>query len=343
MQKKILKYVGFAGIIGAIVYLVVVLYPRVYDVPVFESRPATQYWKLTNGSSIGYTVISKRMDKKPYPVLYLHGGPGGHITDEHIEALRPIADLGYRVYLYDQIGSGHSDRLSDISEYSVQRHMDDIKAIMQKLKAKKVILIGQSWGAVLATLFAAEHPDLVQAMVLTSPGPIFPVNTALATLVPPDSIRLKEPVYSNADGNRQANNLRTKAMKFMANILGVKLVPDAEADQFMTFLNEQVDGSTVCDTSKILPAAAGSGYYASVMTFKSLLAIKDPREKIRQLQIPVLVMKGECDNQKWGYTNEYLQLLHQSQFVFVPGAGHAIAVEQPKLYISSILKFLAEH
>jgi proline iminopeptidase len=342
MQKKILKFVVVAGVIGAIIYLVVVLYPRVYDVPVFESRPATQYWKMADGSTIGYTVISKRMDKKPYPVLFLHGGPGAHITDAHIEALRPIADLGYRVYLYDQTGSGHSDRLSDISQYSVQRHMDDIKAIMQKLKTQKVILIGQSWGAVLATMFAAEHPDLVHAMVLTSPGPIFPVNPALATLVPPDSIRLKEPVYFNADGNRKANHLRTKAMKFMATTLGLKLVPDAEADQFMTFLNEQVDRSTVCDTSKILPASAGSGYYTSVMTFKSLLAIKDPREKIRKLQMPVLVMKGECDNQKWGYTNEYLQLLHQSQFVCIPGAGHAIAVEQPELYIRSIMMFLAE-
>lgn len=342
VRHKKLRYIVFLVAVALVVLMVVVLVPKEYAGPVFEPRPATQYWKMDNGSSIGYTVISKRMEKKPYPVLYLHGGPGGHITNGDIDALRPLADLGYRVYLYDQIGSGHSDRLAKIGEYSVQRHMNDLRGIIKKLGASKVILIGQSWGAILATLFAAEHPELVHRMVLTSPGPIYPVQSQLASLPPPDSIRLKEPVYSNVMGNRQANNWRTKAMKMMATAFHVKLASDKEADQFVTFLNQQVNRSTVCDTSRVLGAEAGSGYYASVMTFTSLLEVKDPRPKIRKLETRVLVMKGECDNQKWGYTQEYLQLFRHSQFQLVPGAGHFIDVERPKEYTDAIMAFLKE-
>lgn len=340
MQHKKFRFIIFLVVVLAVVLMVVVLKPREYVGPVFEPRPATQYWKMDNGSSIGYTVISKRMEKRPYPVLYLHGGPGGQVTNGDIEALSPLADLGYRVYLYDQIGSGHSDRLEDIGEYTVQRHIEDLRGIIKKLGSPKVILIGQSWGAILATLFAAEHPELVDRMVLTSPGPIYPVQLQLESLPAPDSLRLKDPVYSNAMGNRQANNWRTKAMKMMATAFHVKLASDQEADQFITFLNQQVNRSAVCDTSLVLEAKAGSGYYASVATFKSLLDIEDRRAKIRALETPVLVMKGECDNQKWGYTQEYLQLFKNSTLKMVPGAGHFIDVERPKEYTEAMMDFL---
>jgi proline iminopeptidase len=89
-----------------------------------------------------------------------------------------------------------------------------------------------------------------------------------------------------------------------------------------------------------LPEEAGDGFYASVMTYKSLTEIKDPRSKIKNLTIPVLILKGECDNQKWGFTDEYLQLFKNHQLVVVPNAGHFISVEQPALYMNAIQQFL---
>ena len=334
------KLIVFLAVAASVVLLWVVLKPRDYPVPSFEPRPRTQYWKLSNGSSIGYTVISKRMEKKPYPVIYLHGGPGGHIRNGHIQALAPLADSGFRVYLYDQIGSGHSDRLDHIDEYTVQRHLDDLLEIVRKLKASKVILVGQSWGAVMASLFAAQHPELVHRIILTSPGPIFPLHAQLANLPVPDSIHLTPPVYSNEMGNQLAANWRTKAMKWMAIHAGLKLASDKEADQFAGYLSQLVNRSVVCDTARILPADAGSGYYVSIKTSQSLLEMTDPRPKLRAVQAPVLVMKGTCDNQKWGYTKEYLELLPHSELKIIPGAGHAIEIEQPGIYIQTIVDFL---
>jgi pimeloyl-ACP methyl ester carboxylesterase len=50
-------------------------------------------------------------------------------------------------------------------------------------------------------------------------------------------------------------------------------------------------------------------------------------------------MKGQCDNQKWGFTNEYLQLFRNHQLNIIPNAGHFISVEQPELYQKIIRKF----
>jgi proline iminopeptidase len=107
-------------------------------------------------------------------------------------------------------------------------------------------------------------------------------------------------------------------------------------------LNYEVDRSTVCDTSNILKEDAGSGFYASVMTFNSLTKVSDPRPKLKTLKTPVLVIKGQCDNQRWGFTNEYLQLFQNSELTIIPNAGHFIYVEQPKLYIKTIGHFLSK-
>ena len=51
-------------------------------------------------------------------------------------------------------------------------------------------------------------------------------------------------------------------------------------------------------------------------------------------------MKGECDNQKWGFTNEYKELFQNSELVIIPNAGHFISVEQPELYSKTMQHFL---
>jgi len=131
-------------------------------------------------------------------------------------------------------------------------------------------------------------------------------------------------------------------MSFFATTLGKKLASDKEADDFATYLNYEVNKSCVCDTSNVLKKEAGSGYYAQIMTYLDLTKIKDPRNKFKNLDTKVLVLKGQCDNQKWGFTNEYLQLFKNSKLIVIPAAGHFIYVEQPALYIKTIQDFLSE-
>ena len=129
-------------------------------------------------------------------------------------------------------------------------------------------------------------------------------------------------------------------MAYLATAFGIKLASDEEADQFSTFRNNEVNKSVVCDTTKFPPNSGGSGFYVLERTMLSLSDLEDPRLKIKAIQCPVLVMKGQCDNQKWGYTKEYLDLFPHSQLRIIPNAGHAIAFEQPELYLKVIREFL---
>jgi proline iminopeptidase len=131
-------------------------------------------------------------------------------------------------------------------------------------------------------------------------------------------------------------------MSFCATQWGIKLASDKEADDFGAYLTYEVNRSTVFDTSKIreMHQIPGAGFYCQVMTMRSLGHVKDPRPAIKGSPIPILVMKGQADNQRWGYTHEYLDIFPNHRLAIIPHAGHFIYAEQPELYIRSIKDFL---
>ena len=340
MRTKIFLCIKYALLLSLVAYLLAVFMPRSYDVPQMQQRNGTQYWVLQTGSRIAYTLVSAKEMKKPFPIIYLQGGPGGFISNRNIEMLAPLSADGYDVYLYDQIGSGLSDRLPNIKDYTAERHKIDLEEIIHKIGATQVILIGQSWGASLAALFIADNPEKVESVVFTGPGSILPMREELISANPPDSLNLRKPPYSNMEANDKSKNIRTVAVSFWAKSFGHKLASDKEADDYQTYLNHELNKATVCDTSKALKTEGGGGFYAQIMTVKSFNEIKDPRLGLKGSKIPVLIMRGQCDNQPWGFVNEYLELFPNHQLKIIPGAGHSISVEQPELYLKVIREFL---
>lgn len=342
MNKTFRKAFTFIVLVTSIVFLLLVFLPRTYDVPKYQPSATTQYWKLSTGSIIGYHFFKGKGARKPYPLIFLNGGPGAAMSDEYIMLRSKLADDGYDVYLYDQVGSGASARFKNIHAYNPERHRADLAAIIQQIGAQKVILIGHSWGAVLAVIYAAEFPSTIHQIIFSCPGPIYPVRKELLDVKTPDSLDLKAPIFTNAAGNRKVNTIRSKAMAYFATHFGWKIATDQEADAFETVLDYEVNKSTVMDTAKIAPPQPGGGFYAAIMTYHHLLSIPDPRLKLLHSSIPILVVKAQYDNQPWGFTNEYLELFSNHQLVVIPNAGHAISIEQPALYLKTIRGFLGK-
>ncbi len=342
MQKKIIK--GFTiSMIAAIAFLLLLIFvPRSYPVPVAIERGNTQYWELSTGSRIGYTHLSAKGEKQPHPVIYLHGGPGGPIYDSNINILSALAEDGFDVYLYDQVGCGWSERLENIEEYTASRHVDDLLAIIKKIGAEKVILIGQSWGAVLATLFMADHQELVEKAIFTSPGPIMPVHKKVERIKAPEALHLRNPTFTNKQGREKIYHTRARVVEFLARAFNWKLASDKEMDQFVAVLNHEMSKSTLCDSSLIGPVDVGAGYYGMIKTVQSFDQLPDPRPRLSDCTAPILILRGQCDGIKWGYIVEYYTYFKNTKVEIVPDAGHAIYREQPDLYLGHIRSFLCE-
>ena len=76
------------------------------------------------------------------------------------------------------------------------------------------------------------------------------------------------------------------------------------------------------------------------MTFKGLHYIQDPCPKLKNSDIPILVIQAQYDNQKWGFTKEYGEIFKNDKLHVIPNSGHAISIEMPGFYVKSIEEFL---
>lgn len=342
-NKKVARIIRWTFLTLFIVFLYTVFWPRHYNVQSGKKQIISTFWQLSTGSVIGYTYLSSTSkERQAYPVIYLHGGPGGAVSRRVIDDLKPLNDDGFDLYFYDQVGSGSSGRLTDISGYTVQRHADDLDEIITKINSDKVILIGQSWGSVLAAVYLSKHPEKIAKIIFTSPGPIYPINNAEINIPAPDSFGLRAPLYTNKAATESSTNTRIKAITFFATRFGTKIASDKEVDEYADFLDSKAYKSALCDTSINLADRGGNGFFASILTYKSIILMKDFREIIKGINLPVLILKGQCDNQPWGATNEYLNLFPNHKFVLIPNAGHFINVEQHEVYIREIKTFLLQ-
>jgi haloalkane dehalogenase len=91
-------------------------------------------------------------------VLMLHGEPSWAYL--YRKMIDPVVAAGYRVIAPDLIGFGKSDKPTERSDYTYQRHLDWIRQVIIQLNLKDITLVCQDWGGLLGLRLVAEHPDL---------------------------------------------------------------------------------------------------------------------------------------------------------------------------------------
>jgi proline iminopeptidase len=104
-------------------------------------------------------------------IVVVHGGPGSDYR-AMLNCSRFSAD-GFYVVFYDQRGSGLSKRHPREAFSTVQIFIDDLDAVIRHYRQRpdqKVILMGLSWGAMLATAYVNEYPSAISGVVLMEPG-----------------------------------------------------------------------------------------------------------------------------------------------------------------------------
>jgi proline iminopeptidase len=100
---------------------------------------------------------------KGYPVVFLHGGPGGGTNSDQRRFFDPKQ---YRIILFDQRGCGQSVPFAELRENTTWDLVADIEKLRQHLKIEQWHVFGGSWGSTLALAYAITHPSKVSALAL---------------------------------------------------------------------------------------------------------------------------------------------------------------------------------
>ena len=148
--------------------------------------PVVRTITLPTGVTLEY---AEQGNRDGVPVVLLHG-----YTDsrQSWNLVLPRIPPRYRVFAISQRGHGGSSK--PVDAYRIANFAGDVAAFLDANKIDRAIIVGHSMGSMVAQQFAIDHPDRVQALVLTGAfytRPNHPVlvdfwNQAISTL--PDQV-----------------------------------------------------------------------------------------------------------------------------------------------------------
>ena len=250
-------------------------------------------------------------------------GSGPHVTLLHSVGLStregwrnqiPVLSRQYAVLTYDIRGLGESERGSE--PLGVQTFVKDLEALLAGLEIEETVLIGASVGGSIGQAFTAEHPEIVQGLILVS-------------------TTCKLPAESAAISRERNQRIRNEGM-------GIAVDEQIER-QFSGEFQEAFPDTMAWYRSHYI-ANDPETYIAIMENMASL----DLCERLRTLRCPTLIITGEDDmspvrGRLPGESAKMLQnLIPGSRVVFIPEARHYPHIDHPELFNETVMSFLTE-
>ena len=218
---------------------------------------------------------------------------------------------GYRVITTDLRGMGDSTaKWGDYSESSIAL---DILSLINQLKLKSVILIGNSISAGAAVIVAAQHPELISKVVLISP---FARNVP----IPRSKLLLFRLALARPWG-----------ASVWANYQSSRLYPSIKPPDMGQY--------TLSVKTMLLQKGR-------MKAFQKMAATNHAKaeESIEHLNVPVLIVMGSKDPDfpDPGKELDWYVARTGARSVMIEGAGHYPQAEYPEKFIACLTDFIGE-
>ena len=130
-----------------------VLYPQIEPYDVSELQ-------VSDLHSIVYEQVGNPDGRA---ALFLHGGPGVGISPGYRRFFDP---KHYRIVLVHQRGAGQSKPHAEIAENDTWSIVSDLEKLRKELNIRDWVVMGGSWGSLLALCYAIKHPDSIAANII---------------------------------------------------------------------------------------------------------------------------------------------------------------------------------
>lgn len=238
-------------------------------------------------------------------IVLIHGL--GADASSWVFQLQALCQAGYRPIAVDLPGFGKTPHHG--AHWTIRGVAYLIRKFLQECTDEKVIVIGHSLGGTIAQQMVIDYPEIVAGLVL--------VNT-FAHLRPHHA---SEWIYLLRRG--LITTFRGPAAQ--AELVARRVFPHSQQE----WLREE--------TVKRILAADPIVYRSAMME----LVRFDSRKQLGALKMPVLVIRGDQDTTiRLEDQEDLIREIPQARNITIPGAGHAVMVDQPANVNQSLLEFL---
>lgn len=275
----------------------------------------------SNGVKIYYRTFGKGI-----PVLIINGGPG--LNSDGFADLAKTLSAHNQTIIYDQRGTGRSVMQKiDASTMTMQFMIDDIENLRKHLKIERWIILGHSFGGMLASYYATIHPGNIISMILSSSGGIdldllsYVSRNINARLTPQqlDSANYWSQKVAGGDTSHFARWQRARALA-NAYVLDKKYAPIIA--ERLTYSNLDINNLLWQDMQRIHFNCA-----AKLSTFDQ----------------PVLIIQGRQDIIEIKTSQKANEILKNSKLVIVDHCIHYGWLDNREAYLSQVEEFISRN
>jgi len=260
------------------------------------------------------------------PIVLLSGGPGFNV-----DYMLPVGDFlpaDYQRIFLEQRGTGRSLAASLSPEsMTLQTVVEDLEALRQHLKQDRLLLLGHSWGGMLAMAYAVAHPERVDRLILIgSGGP---------------TLEFAQRFSDNIDTRLRPEDIEARSYWQAAVKNGV------DRDKAALEETRAIVPGYFFDRKKALAFAAGlkDGELhsdANRMLFTDLAKRYDLRAGLKKLDRPVLIVQGHQDPGGDKTAEDIHALIPGSTLSYINKSGHFPWLEQPDEFRRVVGAFLGK-
>lgn len=265
----------------------------------------------------GLVIEGDRMKERPTAFL-VHGGPGG----DHTSYKAGLSDLSQKMQLvyFDHRGQGRSAR-GPKETYTLENNVEDMEALRQYLGLDKIIVIGGSYGGMVALSYAIKYPQNLSHLIVIATVPDYRfLEKAKQFIAEKGTDEQKKYAELLWAGNFKDEAELKAYFQVMAPLYSVTYNPEAK---------NQSDNRTIYSVDAINQAFGGF-----LRTYNIL-------DQLHKITAPTLVIGGRHD---WicppEFSEEIAAAIPNSDLRIFENSGHLIRVDEPQALKDAIAGFI---
>jgi pimeloyl-ACP methyl ester carboxylesterase len=249
------------------------------------------------------------------PLALIHGN-GTLIQDFTVNGLMDRLSKHYRVIVFDRPGYGYSDRPRGL--WTPRAHATLFEHALAQLGVEQAIVLGHSWGTMVAVSLALQAPTLVRSLVLLS-GYYFPTARM--------DVALNAPLALPGIGDALRHTISPPLSRLMLpGGIRAMFAPAPVPERFDRLFPKEL---------MLRPIQLRASMEDAALMTPSVMELQ---EHYRDLKLPVMIVTGGDD--QIADVERQSQRLHeeipQSEFVALPGLGHMVHHLAPDQVIDAI-------